>query len=113
MSANDDQFEKTVTAHGSCAPSASSENPLPDYLVGIYDGWGRWEDYKVGTYRKRPCMVLTKLNHKIGPCWPNAGKFVAYDNSRQVPEREVVAVCYAVVAEDSQNGADEPHRPGE
>lgn len=85
------------------AAARGSENPLPDYLDGIYSGWGRWEDYEQGTYRKKPCMVITKLNHKIGPCWPNAGKFVAFDNSREVPEREVVAVCYATAAEDSRN----------
>jgi hypothetical protein len=28
MSANDDQFEKTVNAHGSCAPSAGSADRL-------------------------------------------------------------------------------------
>ena len=78
-------------------------SPLPDYLEGTYTGWGRWEHYEVGTYRKRPCMVITKLNYKIGPCWPNAGKFVAYDNSVQVPEGEVEAVCYAEIAEDSHN----------
>ena len=95
----------TQTVNERLAASRGSANPLPGCLEGIYSRCGGWQEYRMEDgYRKKPCMIITRDGYKIGPCWPNAGKFVLLEGKGpDVPETAVVAVAYFEAAEDSPN----------
>jgi hypothetical protein len=89
-----------------CRPAESVQAPPLDRKVptdpefseewmaeqGLKPG-SAWHDYS-GEYDKEFCDVRLADGTVIGPCWPNAGKFVRLDHEAEFAGSEVTHVRY-------------------
>lgn len=84
--------------------TAQRKQPIPDCLDGIYSRLGEWNEYKLDSYRKRPCMIRHRTSgREVGPCWPNAGKFVHLSTGVVYPQRHVSHIAYFETDEEQPN----------
>ena len=55
-----------------------------------------WQVFR-GDYHKEFCEIRLKDGKETGPCWPNAGNFVALaDGEKMIPGKDVTHVRYYV-----------------
>jgi hypothetical protein len=67
----------------------------------------KWVPF-TGDYRKEFCDIRLKNGTETGPCWPNAGKFVALaDGEKIIPGNQVTHLRYYVEAPDQRSDEDE------